>query len=400
MFQLLLPVIYLSFISLGLPDSLLGAAWPSMYQQLSVPFSFAGILSMIIAVGTVVSSLQSHRFTQRYGTGKVTAVSVLVTALSLLGFSFSHSYWLLCLWAVPYGLGAGGVDASLNNYVALHYKSRHMSWLHCMWGIGASLGPAVIGAALANGGKWNAGYRYIGILQIILTVLLFFSLPLWKKDGEKQQEQMGTEQEPEALCLRKIIKRKGIKEVMIAFFCYSAIEQTAGLWASSYFTLNYGLSAEKAAGYASLFFVGITVGRGISGFITIKLSDSQMVRLGQGLILAGILLLFLPFSSACAIPGLIFIGLGCAPVYPCLIHSTPAFFGRDYSQSVIGLQMASAYAGTCLMPPCFGILAEQFHVTLLPWYLFALLLLMMGSYGVLLKKCQKKVFTEGWNIVK
>ena len=289
MFQLLLAVIYLAFISLGLPDSLLGSAWPAMYQELSVPVSYAGGISMIIAVGTVISSLQSDRLTGRYGTGKVTAFSVLMTAAALFGFSVSHSYAALCLWAVPYGLGAGSVDASLNNYVALHYESRHMSWLHCMWGVGASLGPYVMGYALSGGQGWNMGYRSIAVLQIALTVILFLSLPLWDGKRKSKEDASQNEKKTKPLSLGEIVRIPGAKEVMAAFFCYCALEQTAGLWASSYLVLYHGLSADTAAGFAGLFFVGITVGRAFSGFLTLRLHDIQMIRLGQGLILSGII---------------------------------------------------------------------------------------------------------------
>lgn len=388
MFQLLLVIIYLAFISLGLPDSLLGSAWPSMYQELSVPVSYAGGISMIIAIGTVISSLQSDRLTKKFGTGKVTAFSVLMTAVALFGFSVSHSYAALCLWAIPYGLGAGSVDASLNNYVALHYASRHMSWLHCMWGIGASLGPYIMGYTLADSGAWNMGYRYIAILQIALTAILIFSLPLWKTNSESSTCCGVESREP--LSLKKIISIPGAKEIMVAFFCYSAIEQTTGLWASSYLVLHRGLSADTAASFASLFFVGITIGRALGGFLTLKLNDTQMIRLGEGIILLGILFLFLPFGEESALTGFILIGLGCAPIYPSIIHSTPDNFGADKSQAVIGVQMASAYVGTCLMPPFFGLIANNISVSLLPLYLLLFLALMAFMHEKLLKKCSQR----------
>ena len=384
MFQLLLVIIYIAFVSLGLPDSLLGSAWPTMYRELSVPVSYAGGLSMIIAVGTVISSLQSDRLTKRFGTGKVTAVSVLLTAAALFGFSISHSYAVLCLWAVPYGLGAGSVDASLNNYVALHYASRHMSWLHCMWGIGASLGPYIMGYALTEVQSWNMGYRYIAILQIVLTAILIFSLPLWEKQGADGKEQTNEQSKP--LSLRQIIKIPGAKEVMVSFFCYCALEQTAGLWASSYLVLHRELSAETAARFASLFFIGITAGRAVSGFLTMKWNDTQMIRLGQGIILSGIVLLFLPFENVSAFWGLILVGLGCAPVYPSIIHSTPEHFGTDKSQAMIGVQMASAYVGTCIMPPIFGFVANHISVSLFPVYLLAILILMFAMHEKMLSK--------------
>ncbi len=386
MFQLLLIIIYLAFISLGLPDSLLGSAWPAMYQEFSVPVSYAGGISMIIAVGTIISSLQSDRLTRKFGTGKVTAASVLMTAAALFGFSISHSYAALCLWAIPYGLGAGSVDASLNNYVALHYASRHMSWLHCMWGVGASLGPYIMGYALTGERGWNMGYRYIAVLQIVLTMILIFSLPLWKRQENNNTGLTDTEAESKPLSLREIIKVPGAKEIMITFFCYCALEQTAGLWASSYLVLHRGLPAETAAGFASLFFIGITAGRGVSGFLTIKLNDIQMIRLGQGFILVGIVFLLLPFGSEGALLGLILVGLGCAPIYPSIIHSTPEHFGADKSQAMIGVQMASAYVGTCLMPPIFGLIVNHISVSLFPVYLLAILVLMTGMHEKMLLK--------------
>ena len=381
MVHLLLAVIYLSFISLGLPDSLLGSAWPSMYGELGVPVSYAGAISMIIAVGTVVSSLQSDRLTRKLGAGRVTAISVAMTAAALFGFSVSHSFWLLCLWAIPYGLGAGSVDAALNNYVALHYASRHMSWLHCMWGLGATIGPYVMGFALTGGAGWNMGYRYISLLQIGLTVILILSLPLWRP-RESAGEEDGA---AETLTLRKILAIPGAKSVMVTFFCYCALEQTSILWASSYLALYKGVPAETAAKYGSLFFIGITVGRALSGFITMKLSDEQMVRLGQGITAVGIAALLLPLGETVSLAGLILIGLGCAPIYPCVIHSTPEHFGADKSQAVIGVQMASAYIGTSLMPPLFGLIATHTSIALLPVYLAAILIVMVLTHESLLR---------------
>ena len=383
MIHLLLSVIYLSFISLGLPDSLLGSAWPAMYGDFNVPVSYAGIISMTIAGGTIISSLQSDRLTRKLGTGKVTAISVAITALALFGFSLSHSFWMLCLWAIPYGLGAGSVDASLNNYVALNYESRHMSWLHCMWGIGASVGPYIMGYAMTGGQGWNKGYGYIAVLQIILTVILIFSLPIWKSRTEDKNE-INVNTKP--LRLGDIIKIPGAKEIMITFFCYSALEQTTGLWASSYLTLHKGMPEEVAAGFASMFFIGITIGRAFSGFITMKLNDSQMIRLGQGIIFIGIIILFLTSGKNISLIGLIMIGIGCAPIYPCIIHSTPGNFGADKSQAIIGVQMASAYIGTLLMPPFFGLIAQNINISLYPIYLFILLILMVVMHEALLRK--------------
>lgn len=385
MFTLLLAIIYLAFISLGLPDSLLGSAWPTMYQEFDVPVSYAGIISMVIALGTIISSLQADRLTRKFGTAKITAFSVATTAIALLGFSVSHSFLSLILWAVPYGLGAGGVDASINNYVALHYSSKHMSWLHCMWGVGASVGPYIMAFAMTSGRGWNMGYRYIGFIQIALTLVLFLSIPLWKKNPSAQSSEH-TDTNNNALGLKQIFAIPGAKEILVAFFCYCALEQTAGLWASSYLVLYHGLPEETAASFASLFFLGITFGRGASGFITMKLNDTAMIRLGQSIILLGIILLFLPFGSIFALIGMLLIGLGCAPIYPCIIHSTPANFGADRSQALIGVQMAFAYIGTCLMPPLFGLIANHINIALFPVFLLAILILMFITYEKMLKK--------------
>ena len=370
MVSLLLPVIYLAFISLGLPDSVLGAAWPSMYGELGAALSWAGVVSMIVSLGTIVSALCSERLTLRLGPGGVTAVSVLLTAVALLGFSLSGQFWQLCLWAVPYGLGAGSVDAALNNYVALHYESRHMSWLHCMWGLGASAGPVIMGRALA-GGSWQGGYRTIALLQFALTAVLLLSLPLWKRP---QANVEGAEFKPHPI--PELLRRPGVPQVLVCFFCYCALESTAGMWAASYCTLVRGIDAGTAARWASLFYVGITVGRGVSGFLTMKVNDQNMIRLGQALIAAGTVLILLPAGQGTLFAGLITVGLGCAPIYPSIIHETPLNFGREVSMSMTGLQMATAYVGTCLVPPAFGLLAQYVTPALYPWALAVILVLM------------------------
>lgn len=377
--SLLLGIIYLSFISLGLPDALLGAAWPNMYSEFQIPVSYAGVISMIIAFGTIISSLQSDRLTKRFGTGKVTAVSVGITAFALWGFSISHSFILLCLWAIPYGLGAGSVDASLNNYVALHYSSKHMSWLHCMWGVGATLGPYIMGIVLTGGATWNTGYRLISILQIVLTTVLVFSLPKWKGRNTSAEEATSGK----TLSLKEMLSIPGAKAIMICFFCYCAVEQTAMLWASSYLNLAKGVDAQTAASFAGMFCIGITIGRGINGFIAMKLKDGQMIRMGQGIILTGIIVMMLPFGKIVSLIGFSLIGLGCAPIYPCIIHSTPEHFGAERSQAIIGVQMASAYIGTCLMPPLFGLIANHISIRLLPAYLLILLGLMVYMHELL-----------------
>lgn len=390
MINLLLAIIYLAFISLGLPDALLGSAWPTMSHDIGAQISWAGGISMVISAGTIVSALLSDRMTKRFGAGKVTFVSVALTALALLGFSFAPNYIVLILLAIPYGLGAGGVDAALNNYVAVHYESRHMSWLHCMWGIGASAGPYVMGFALSHGLGWSAGYQYIAIVQVILTVILFISLPLWNnRTAHKLQKSIQISKEySKTLSFAEVLRIPGAKNILIMFFCYCAIEQTAGLWASSYMVLYGSVSRVVAAGWASLFYVGITAGRFISGFLTMRFNDENMIRLGQLVMILGILVLLLPLPNHIAlVAGFVIIGLGCAPIYPCVIHSTPHYFGADKSQAIVGMQMASAYIGSMLMPAIFGFIGQNVSMSLLPAYLIILLSIMAFMHMQLLRTC-------------
>jgi fucose permease len=386
MLTLLLAIIYLAFVSLGLPDSMLGSAWPTMFVAFGVPVSYASIVSPIIALGTVVSSLASDRVTRKLGAAKTTAISTAITALALLGFSFSTQFWQICLIAIPYGLGAGSIDAALNNYVSLHFASRHMSWLHCMWGLGAAIGPAIMGSVLTNGGKWDTGYLIVAIIQIVITAILFISLPIWKRPL-RDNIQAEEKKIDKPLSLRQIVSLKGAKSVMVTFFCYCAIEVTVTLWASSYLNLNRGIDAETAALWGSLYVLGITIGRAVGGFITIKLNDTQMTRLGEGMMLLGIVLLFIPFN-VCALIGLVVFGVGSAPIYPCIIHSTPVRFGADKSQALIGVQMASAYTGTCLMPSVFGLIANHINIAYFPWYIGALTVLMVVMFEVYNKKAK------------
>lgn len=384
---MLLFIIYLAFISLGLPDSLLGSAWPTIYRQFNVPVSYMGFVSMIISFCTIISALMSDRLTKKLGTGKITALSTALTAVGLFGFSFSSQYWMLCLWALPYGLGAGSIDAALNNFVALHFKSRHMSWLHCMWGIGASFGPYVMSYCITKHDSWNMGYATIGIIQSVLTFVIIISLPLWNKRSEEDGTDDGAKSSNrKALSIKEILAIPGAKEILITFFCYCAVEQTAGQWAASYLTIFKDVPAATAASFASLFYIGITVGRAISGFLTIRFNDTQMIHIGQGIIALGIILLFLPLGDIVSLAGLIIIGLGCAPIYPCVIHSTPSLFGADKSQAVIGVQMAAAYVGTTLMPPLFGLLANHISFALYPFYLGIILVLMIVMYMNVIKK--------------
>ena len=322
MFSFLLLVIYLAFIGLGLPDSVLGSAWPSMFPEMDVPVSYAGIISSIISAGTIVSSLMSDRITLRLGAGKTTAFSVLMTALALFGFSVSTEFYMLCLLAIPYGLGAGSVDAALNNYVALHYSAKHMSWLHCMWGLGASIGPCIMSFALAGGQGWDRGYLYISLIQIGISIALFISLPKWKTRTDELSTE-GGEKRKKPLSLKEILSVSGVKATLFMFLCYCAIEAVVILWASSYLVINRGIDEETAAACGGLFLLGITVGRAISGFLTVKFNDTSLIRIGSGIILIGVALVILPFGRILPLIGLVVMGLGCAPVYPSIIHSTP-----------------------------------------------------------------------------
>ena len=376
MYSLLLALIYLAFISLGLPDGLLGSAWPSMYPVFNAPVSYAGVVSMIIAGGTIISSLNATRVIRKFGTGLTTAVSVLMTAAALLGFSISTEFWMLCLWAVPYGLGAGAVDTALNNFVALHYASRHMSWLHCFWGVGASIGPYIMGYSLATRNSWEGGYAIVGVFQVILTAVLFFSLPIWNKQAHAKSE--GNSVAHKHLSIRDALRIRGVKQVLLGFFAYCALETTTGLWASSFLVLDRGIGVEAAARWASLFYLGITIGRFLNGFVADKAGNRTMIRIGLGIISLGLLAVILPLkSSGLTLAGLLLIGLGCAPIYPCIIHETPRNFGAENSQAIIGIQMASAYTGSTFMPPVFGFLADHLTIGIYPVYLIVFLTMMV-----------------------
>ena len=384
MVTLLLALIYLAFISLGLPDSLLGSAWPQMHLDLGAQLSMEGIISMLISCGTVISRLFSEKIIYKFGTGMISAVSTLLTAVALFGFSVSGNFYMLCFLAIPYGLGAGAIDAALNNYVALHFASRHMSWLHCFWGIGAAVGPYVIGVAMSLGKGWRGGYLAISVIQLVLTIVLFAALPLWKINQEKNEESITEKKEPKKL--KEIFKIKGVAFVLIAFFCYCAVEQTTGLWTSSYFVINRGLSNHTAASFVGLFYIGITGGRFLSGFIADKFGDKKMIRLGICGILIGVVFLLIPanqlFSSYKMLKeifpliGLGFVGFGCAPIYPSVIHATPDNFGKENSQAIIGIQMAFAYMGVIIMPALFGIISQYITIALFPIYIMLITLVM------------------------
>ncbi|MBQ7907705.1 MAG: MFS transporter [Clostridia bacterium] len=385
--SLLLVLIYICFISLGLPDSLLGSAWPVLHTEICVPVSYAGIISATITVGTILSSLFSDKLLRKFGAGLVTAVSITVTAICLFGFSISTQFWMLILWAIPFGLGAGGVDAILNNYVALHYKAQHMSWLHCMWGVGAAVSPYIMSFSLVKLESWSGGYLIVSIIQAVLCVIIFISIPLWKK-GSAENNVTETQAESKSLSFKEIFSIKGAVPCFLTFFCYCAMEVTTSLWASTYLVEGWGFSPETAAGYASMFYIGITLGRLVNGFLAMKLSDKFLIRMGSAIIAVGIALMLVPFHFAFALTGFVVIGLGCAPVYPCIIHMTPSVFGRDKSQAMIGVQMAFAYTGFLIVPPLFGIIAENISISLLPPFLAILLVLMLVMHELVLKKAK------------
>ncbi len=383
--SLLLALIYICFISLGLPDSLLGSAWPVLCLEINVPVSFAGVVSAIISVGTITSSLFSDKLLHKFGAGTVTAVSVTMTAVALFGFSVSNRFWMLLLWAVPYGLGAGGVDAILNNYVALHYKAQHMSWLHCMWGLGASISPYVMSFSLVKLDNWSYGYLIVSIIQIVLSVIIFISIPLWKK-GKNEKSGEAEAVESKALSFKEIFSIKGAIPAFFTFFIYCSLELTASLWASSYLVHKWAFTPEAAAGFASMFYIGITLGRFANGFLAMRMGNHSLIRMGLGIITTGIALLFVPFHSVFALIGFVIIGLGCAPIYPCIIHMTPTVFGEDKSQAMIGVQMAFAYTGFLIMPFLFGVIADYITISLLPVFLVVLLALMFVMHELVARK--------------
>ncbi|MDO5286701.1 MAG: MFS transporter [Actinomycetia bacterium] len=373
MYALLLAIIYLAFISLGLPDSLVGSGWPVMRQDLGVPNSFAGFLTVLIASGTIVSSLASERLTHRFGAGKVTAVSVAMTAAALLGFSVTDSFWVLLVWTVPYGLGAGAVDAALNNYVALHYTARHMNWLHSFWGVGASVSPFIMSYAIGSGLGWSAAYRTVGVLQLVPAVALVVSLPLWTRVHPVQAVSASSPTDDSArpagrVPLSRALRIPGVPSILIAFFAYCGLESTSILWAVTYLVSERGTSPATAAAFGSLFLLGITAGRFLAGFFADRVGDRALIRGGFIAIGAGAVLLALPVGWL-SLGGLVLAGLGAAPVYPAIIHSTPANFGAESSQAIIGIQMAAAYTGSTLAPPLLGVVAEWSGMWVLPPYL-------------------------------
>lgn len=359
----LLIIIYITFISLGLPDAVLGSSWPTMHVDLHTSIPAAGMVAMIVSGATIISSLYSSKLIHIFGTAKLTVVSVCMTALGLLGISFTPSYFVLCLLAIPLGLGAGAVDAALNNFVALHYHAKHMNWLHCFWGIGATGGPMLMSLFLAKENGWRTGYLVISIIQFTLVLALFVTLPMWKRADHSE----GIEERKQPAKLKTLVKIKGAKSALLGFFSYSAVELTAGLWGSSYFVLHKGVSATTAAIWVSFFYIGITVGRFLAGLMTARFNNIHMIRIGQSLVLLGALFMILPFSNITQVIGFIILGLGCAPIYPAMLHETPHRFGKGLSQGIMGIQMAVAYVGATFMPPLIGYISNQIGFGIFPF---------------------------------
>lgn len=385
----LLMMIYLSFISLGLPDSMLGSAWPAMNVSLNAPLWGAGLVQMLISFCTIISSLNSAKLIRRFGTGKLTAISVATTALALLGFSLAKNYAFLLLMAVPLGLGAGAVDAGLNNYVALHCEAKHMSWLHCFWGVGTIIGPMILSAVLRVGGSWATGYRAVGLIQCAVSALLFATLGMWKH-GNIQQEEHGAK----ALSVWEVLSLPGAKAGMVTFLCYCAVESTLGLWGATYISQVRGVDEATAASFGAMFYIGITVGRAISGFMAMKLLPKQMVRVGQALLALGCIFMMIPAGSTLSGIGLVVCGLGCAPIYPNIIQDTPVNYGTENSQAAIGVQMAFAYVGSTFLPSIFGALAGVGGYGLLPYFAIGICVLMTVLFGIQKKIVETKVKTS------
>jgi len=392
MVSLLLAIIYLAFISLGLPDSLLGSIWSIAHKELGVSLSYMGYITIIISSGTVLSSLFADKLNNKLSTGVVVFISILLTALGLFGFSIAKEYYMLLIFAIPYGLGAGAIDASLNNYVALHYSSRHMSWLHCFWGVGTLVGPFVMTYALTYGSGWHQGYSIISIIQFCLAFIMLMSLGIWKNVKHEKKEKK-EEVIQQALTFKEKFSIKGIWFLLIGFFAYSAIETVVMGWASSFMVNSKNVDAVTAASFASFFFIGMTLGRFISGFVTNKLGDKIMIRIGYAILLLGIVLVMLPINEI-ALPGFIIIGLGCSPIYPAIIHSTPNSFESKYSQAIIGLEMAFAYIASIGMPYIFGLIADYITIDIMPIYLLFFSVISITMLEILSYKNKRRNLNE------
>ncbi|NLW32888.1 MAG: MFS transporter [Fibrobacter sp.] len=367
MATLLLLLIYVAFISLGLPDAMLGASWPVMQPDFDVPYGFAGFVQIVVSGGTIISSMFSGSMIKRFGTGKLTALSVAFTAVALIGFSIVPSFWFILAVSVPLGLGAGSVDAALNAYVANHYESRHMSWLHSFWGVGALSGPLIMSAILFGGFSWRTGYRLVGSFQIALVIVLLVSIPLWDKVKARKTD---TVESDGHLSLSSALKIRGVKLALLVFLFYCGVEANMILWAGSYLYMSRGMEPPLAASWVSLFLTSITAGRFLTGFLTFKVSNNRMILTGILIIFAGVILMLFPLPLQFALTGILLVGFGCAPIFPCMLHETPVRFGSKASQSIMGFQMASAYIGTTFLPPLVGFITSYTSMALLPLFVF------------------------------
>lgn len=367
-------IIYAAFISLGLPDSLLGVAWPEMVGEFHVAYSAAGIISMTISICTVIASLQTARITRKMGTGKLVLGSVLLTVIGLIGFAFTQNFYLLILAALPLGLGAGAIDTSLNDYVAVNLKPHHMNWLHAFWGVGATMGPMIMGVVLNNHYSWRNGYMIIGGIQLMLVLILFFSLPLWKQNKQKASK----ESDDRTTSFGAVIKQKGVFFALLSFFFYVGLEGVIFLWGSSYLIEVKSLSVGTASFIVSIFFASLTIGRMISGFITFWLSNQKLLLYSEIALLLGIFIVAFGAGSV-LFAGFILIGLGCAAIYPTMMNETPRRFGERNSSSIIGFQVALGSVGIMVIPPFIGVIFQSFTMSLFPVFLMVFAFILLGA---------------------
>ncbi|VEU82257.1 MFS transporter [Acholeplasma hippikon] len=382
MASILLVIIYIAFISLGLPDSLLGSAWPVIYKDLNIPISSMGMLTMLISFGTITSSLFASKLNHKFGSGLVTSISVFLTAIAMFGFSISNSLLMLSLFAFPYGFGAGAIDSTLNNYVSLHYKKKHMNFLHAFWGIGTLVGPFAMSYAISNKLGWQKGYEVVAMIQLVISLIVFGSLFMWKKQREEQQN------EQEHLNIFQVLKIKHIKYLMFAFLLYTGFEATMFNWVSTYLVKDKGISEDLGALLASIFFIGMTVGRIISGILSNKVKSKHIIRIGFLLIITGMIVILFSFIYyQVAVLGIIIAGLGAAPIFPSIIHRTPSLFDRKKSQAIISIEMFFAYSGVVLMPAIFGLIANYVTIQSLPLYILIIIIISF----ILLETLNKKV---------
>ena len=377
MATLLLIVIYISFIGLGIPDSLFGTAWPAIYTDFHLPISFASFVSIIISSGTIISSLISAKVISRFGTNRVSAFSTAMTALALLGFSLSDNFFLLCLCAIPLGLGAGAIDTALNNYVSLHYSATHMSFLHCFYGIGVTVSPYILSLVINSDAGWRGGYRIAFGIQLCIALILFLTLSIWKKaHGQDTGE---AEQTTKTLPFREIACIPGIKLMWCLFITSCAIECSCGGWGSTYLVEYKHMDAVTAARMVMLYYMGMALGRFLSGILAARLSSWQIIRIGQWILGIALVILVLPVPAGISAASLFMVGLGNGPMFPNFNYLTPQNFGADISQSVMGTQMAMSYIGIMLAPALCGVLGQFINMGIFPVYLLVFYAAMLAA---------------------